>query len=202
MNLPTKLTVMRIFMTFIIIFLLLFPFYKIGVSFPQYSIDGLVIKSEYIITGILFIIASLTDFIDGYLARKNNQVTNLGKMLDAIADKILVDPILIILACQGFMSPIIPVIFVIRDIIVDALKMQASGKGQVVAAIKTGKIKTASLMIGITLTLFYNMPFELMNLDIAALLLYIAAIMSIISGIEYYIMCKKFLLEEKEIEAL
>ena len=190
MNLPTKLTIMRIIMTFIIIFILLFPFYAVGVEFPQYTVSGIVIKSEYIVAGILFIIASITDFIDGYLARKNNQVTDLGKML--------VNTILIILACQGFIYPIIPVITVLRDTFVDAIKMQSAGKGKVVAAIKTGKIKTASLMIGIALVLFYNLPFEIMNLNVGALFLIIGAVMSIISGIEYYNLHKKLIFGEKE----
>ena len=190
MNLPTKLTIMRIIMTFIIIFILLFPFYAVGVEFPQYTVSGIVIKSEYIVAGILFIIASITDFIDGYLARKNNQVTDLGK--------ILVNTILIILACQGFIYPIIPVITVLRDTFVDAIKMQSAGKGKVVAAIKTGKIKTASLMIGIALVLFYNLPFEIMNLNVGALFLIIGAVMSIISGIEYYNLHKKLIFGEKE----
>ncbi|MCI8548604.1 MAG: CDP-diacylglycerol--glycerol-3-phosphate 3-phosphatidyltransferase [Bacilli bacterium] len=198
MNLPTKLTIMRIIMTFIIIFILLFPFYAVGVEFPQYTVSGIVIKSEYIVAGILFIIASITDFIDGYLARKNNQVTDLGKMLDAIADKILVNTILIILACQGFIYPIIPVITVLRDTFVDAIKMQSAGKGKVVAAIKTGKIKTASLMIGIVLVLFYNLPFEIMNLNVGTFFLIIGAVMSIISGIEYYNLHKKLIFGEKE----
>ena len=198
MNLPTKLTIMRIIMTFIIIFILLFPFYAVGVEFPQYTVSGIVIKSEYIVAGILFIIASITDFIDGYLARKNNQVTDLGKMLDAIADKILVNTILIILACQGFIYPIIPVITVLRDTFVDAIKMQSAGKGKVVAAIKTGKIKTASLMIGIVLVLFYNLPFEIMNLNVGTFFLIIGAVMYIISGIEYYNLHKKLIFGEKE----
>ncbi len=193
MNLPTKLTVLRILLTFVIIFILLFPFYSVGLSFPQFSINGLIIKSEYIISGVLFILASITDFIDGYLARKNNQVTDLGKMLDAIADKILVDSVLIILAYQGFMSILIPVIIVLRDIFVDAIKMQSASKGKVQAAIKTGKFKTASLMVGTVLAFFYNMPFEFIGLDIANLFLIIGAVMSIVSAIEYYNLNKEFI---------
>lgn len=202
MNLPTKLTVMRIIMTFMIIFILLFPFYAIGFSFPQYTVGSIVVKSEYIIAGILFIIASITDFIDGYLARKNNEVTDLGKMLDAIADKILVNTILIILACQGFIYPIIPVITVLRDTFVDAIKMQSAGKGKVVAAIKTGKIKTACLMVGTVLTLFYNLPFEIINLDVAVFFLIVGAIMSIVSGIEYFNMHKKLIFGKEEEEII
>ncbi len=196
MNLPTKLTVIRIFISFIIIFILLFPFYEISVSFPQYTIDGIIIRSEYIIAGILFIIASLTDFIDGYLARKNNQVTDLGKMLDAIADKILVDSVLIILACHGFINPLVPVIIVLRDIFVNAIKMQAASSGKVVAAIKTGKFKTASLMIGIILSFFYNLPFELFGLNVAGFFLLLGSVMSVVSAFQYYNMNKQLLFND------
>ena len=197
MNLPTKLTVFRILLTFVIILLLIFPFYSVGINFFQFTVNGIIIKSQYVIAGILFIIASLTDFIDGYLARKNNQVTDLGKMLDAIADKILVDSVLIILACHGFINILVPVVIVLRDIFVDAIKMQAASKGVVVAAIKSGKLKTASLMIGITLTFFYNLPFELINLRVSDFLLYFATIMSIISMIEYYKLNKDLIFDKK-----
>lgn len=199
MNLPTKLTVLRIILTLFVIFILVFPFYTIGIAFPKLLISGISIKSEYLIAGFIFIIASVTDFIDGYLARKNNQVTSTGKMLDAIADKILVNSVLIILATQGFISVIIPVVIVLRDIFVDAIKMEAATKGKVVAAIKSGKIKTASLMIGIVLTFFYNLPFELMNIRLADFLLYFATIMSILSGIEYFFLNKNLILSKEEI---
>lgn len=196
MNLPTKLTIVRIILAFVIIFLLLFPFYTIGFEFPKLLINGLYVKSEYFIAGVIFIVASFTDFLDGYLARKNNQITNTGKMLDAIADKVLVDSVLIILACQGFISAIIPVVIILRDVIVNAMKMEAASKGKVVAAISSGKIKTASLMIGITLVFFHNIPFEFMNLRIDDFTLYFATIMAVLSAIEYYKLNKKLILEK------
>ena len=193
MTLPNKLTISRIIMTIIIIFILLFPFYTIGFSFPKFSVDGLPVDSKYFVAGVLFIIASLTDFVDGYIARKYDLITNLGKMLDAIADKILVDSTLIILATNGFINPIIPVVIVLRDIFVDAIKMEAASKGKVVAAIKTGKYKTASLMVGIVLMLFYNLPFELINIRVADFLLYFATILSIVSMVEYFVLNKKYI---------
>lgn len=198
MNLPNKLTVLRIILTFVIILLLVFPFYSVGIYLPQFSVNGVVVKIQYILSGVLFIIASLTDFLDGYLARKNNQVTDLGKMLDAIADKILVNPILIILACQGFVHVLVPVIVVLRDIIVNAIKMQAASSGKVVAAIKSGKIKTASLMVGTVLVFFYNIPFEFIGLDVADFLLLIGTVMSFISAVQYFILNKNILFSKKE----
>lgn len=198
MNVPTKLTFLRIVLTIIMIVILIFPFYLIGFSFPQYEVGGIYIRLEYIIAGIVFIIASFTDFLDGYLARKNNQVTDLGKMLDAIADKTLVNSALIILAYKGFVPMAIPVIIIFRDTIVDAIKMQASSKGKVVAAIKSGKIKTASMMVGLVLTFFYNLPFEIWNIRVADFLIYFATIMSVVSMIEYFNLNKKLILESKE----
>ena len=198
MNIPTKLTFFRIILTVIMIIILIFPFYLVNFSFPQYEFMGIYIKLEYVIAGIIFIVASLTDFLDGYLARRNNQVTDLGKMLDAIADKALVNSALIILAYKGFLPAVIPVIIIFRDTIVDAIKMQASSKGKVVAAIKTGKIKTASMMVGVALTFFYNLPFEIWNIRVADFLIYFATIMAIISMIEYFNLNKKFILDKKE----
>jgi CDP-diacylglycerol--glycerol-3-phosphate 3-phosphatidyltransferase len=198
-NTPTKLTFLRIILTLAVIALLLFPFHAVGIHFKQFDIDGVngPIRLEVLIAGVIFIIASLTDFLDGYLARKNNQVTNLGKMLDAIADKILVNSSLIILAVFGFVPTIVAVIIVMRDTCVDAIKMQAASKGDVVAAIWAGKFKTASLMCGLVLAFFYNLPFSLFTgLHISDFLLYFACIMAIVSAIQYFNMNKKYILKK------
>lgn len=200
MNLPNKLTVFRLILSLVIIALLLFPFYAVGIQFPVYNISGVSsqIDLKYIIAGVIFIIASLTDFLDGYLARKYNQITNTGKMLDAIADKALVNTTLIILASNGFVHAIVPVIIVFRDIIVNAIKMEAASKGHVVAAIGSGKIKTASLMVGIVLALFYNLPFEFIGIRVSEILLYFASIMSIVSLVQYFNLNKKIIFGEEK----
>jgi len=155
------------------------------------------IDSRYIISGILFILASITDFLDGYIARKRNIVTDFGKFADAIADKVLVNSVLIILAVKGVISPIIPVAIIFRDIVVDAVRMMASSKGVVIAAGKTGKMKTAFMMVGLSLTFFYNLPFEIWNIKVAELLVFIATVLSVISGCQYFIANKDFILAEK-----
>ena len=193
MNLPTKLTVLRLILSVVVIGLLCIPFYLLGLQFPQYDVGGVTVSLQYIIAGIIFIIASLTDWLDGYIARKYNLVTDTGKMLDAIADKVLVNSVLIILAAQGFIHVIIPVVIVLRDIIVNAIKMEAAGKGKVVAAIGSGKLKTAALMVGIVLAFFYNLPFELINIRVSDFLLYFACIMSIISAVQYFNMNKEII---------
>lgn len=197
MNLPNRITLSRIILSIFIIIMLIFPFDASGIAIPKIFVnEAIVIDIKYIVAGILFIIASLTDFVDGYIARKYKMVTDLGKMLDAIADKILVNSVLIILATSGFIHPIFPVLIVSRDTVVDIIKMIAGSKGNVVGAIKSGKIKTIFMMLGIVLTLFYNMPFELLNIRISDILLIIASVLSITSAIEYYSLNKKLILSE------
>lgn len=194
MNLPNKITVLRLILSIVLIVILLFPFYAVNIDFPSYILnEKIVIDSKYIIAGFIFIIASLTDFFDGYLARKYNLVTDFGKFLDAIADKVLVNSALVILSAHGFINPIIPVIIISRDIVVDSIRMIAANNGKVIAAGGAGKLKTACLMFGISLTMFYNVPFELWNIDVANVLLVIATVLSLYSGLGYYYANKKML---------
>ncbi len=194
MNKANKITISRIIMSLIIIIILLFPFDKIGLEFPTYLVgEKVVVDLKYIIVGILFIIASLTDFLDGYVARKYNLVTDFGKMVDAISDKLLTNSVLIILAANGKIATVIAVVIIMRDIVVDSIKMVIGNKGAAVAAISVAKLKTATLMVGIILTLFSNLPFELISLRISDFLLAIAAVLSIISGVKYYIMALPYL---------
>lgn len=187
MNLPNKITMGRIFLAVILLIMLMIPWYNLGVTFPTFLVAGkIVIDLKYIIAGVLFVIAALTDFLDGYLARSRNLVTDFGKVMDAIADKVLVNGLLIILAYDGFINVAIPVIIITRDIFVDSFKMASGKKGKVVAASFTGKAKTMCMMIGITLTMFYNLPFELIGINVGYALIIIATILSVISGCEYY----------------
>lgn len=186
MNLPNRITMSRIFMTILIIGICLFPFYSVGIDIPKYEVSGIVMDLRYVIAGVLFIIAAVTDFIDGRLARSKNIVTDTGKMLDAIADKVLVNSVLVIFAANGFIHPIVAVIYIFRDEVVNAMRMHAAKNGVVVPASITGKIKTFAMMTGLSLMFFYNLPFELINIHIDEFLVYFATVMSVVSGIEYY----------------
>ena len=197
MNITNKITISRVIMSFIIMILLLFPFELLNIKLPTYVFNGnIYIELKYIIAGILFVIASLTDFLDGYVARKYNMVTDFGKMVDAVSDKLLTNTVLVILACDGMVSPVIAVVIIARDIFVDSIKMVMGNKGKAVAAIKVAKLKTASLMLGIILTLFYNIPFELINLRVSDFMLVLAAILSVISGVKYYMMARVYFIDK------
>lgn len=196
MNVANKLTMVRIFLTVVLITILLFPFYMVNIEFPEILIGTVTVDTKYLIAAGIFMIASFTDFLDGFIARKYNMVTDFGKMVDAIADKMLVNSTLIILTADGFVHPIITVVIIFRDTCVDTIKMIAGSKGEVVAAIKTGKVKTALLMLGIIFSLCYNLPFELLGYDVANFLLVLAMFFSVISGVQYYFMNKKILFEK------
>ena len=198
MNLANKITMTRIFLTIVLIVLLLFPFYEVNIEFPKILVGMVTVDVKYLIAAGIFAVASISDALDGYIARSRNMVTDFGKMTDAIADKMLVNSVLIILAAQGMVPVVITVIIVFRDTVVDTIKMIAGSKGQVVAAKMSGKIKTTFLMIGIILTLCYNLPFELFNLDVANFTLVLATIFAIISGIEYYNMNKNLIFSKEE----
>lgn len=198
MNVPNKITICRIALSVLLIIIMVFPINRIGLEFPEFQIAGkIIVDSKYLICGIIFLIGSLTDFLDGYLARKYNLVTDLGKVMDAIADKILVNGVLIILATNGWISPIIPVIIVCRDIIVDSIKMVAGQKNGAVGASVAGKYKTAFMLVGITLLLFHDLPFAIWNFKPAYAIIVIATVLSIVSGIQYYIKNKKYLFDSK-----
>lgn len=198
MNLPNKITVTRIVLSIFTLIFLILPWYQFGIHFPMFTFLGkVVVDSKYLIAGVLFVVASLTDFLDGYLARSKNMVTDFGKVMDAIADKILVNGVLIILAYNGFISIVVPIIIITRDTFVDSIKMVSGSKGKVVAASMMGKAKTVCMMIGVSFMLFYNLPFELVHLPLADLLIMAACLLSIISGCEYYFSAKELLFQEK-----
>ena len=197
MNTANKITLSRIIISLLILLILLIPWHELGVDMPTYIVNGsMTIDLRYIISGVLFIIASLTDFIDGKVARKYNMVTDFGKMIDAISDKILTNTVVVVLACENMVHPVIAVIIIGRDIIVDSIKMLIGNKGKAVAAIKVAKYKTASLMVGITLKLFYDLPFSLIPIRVSDYLLILAAVLSVISGARYYAMAKEYITDK------
>src|SRR5699024_6467098 len=150
-----------IFIAVIILLILLIPFEDFGISIASFYVMGKVLVDiRYLIAGFLFVIACVTDYLDGSIARKEKMISDFGATLDAIADKILVNGVLIILAYQGFISIIIPIVIVLRDICVDALRVLSAKNKVIIKASKWGKVKTVFMMCGVSLLLFYNLPFE------------------------------------------
>ncbi|MDF9824621.1 CDP-diacylglycerol--glycerol-3-phosphate 3-phosphatidyltransferase [Breznakia sp. PF5-3] len=197
MNLPNKISIFRILLIPVIVFLYLFPFGDYGIVFPVYMVNEIAISALNIIILILFAIASITDFIDGYIARKYNLITSFGKFIDPIADKLLVNTLFILLASSGTVS-IVPVLLMIwRDTMVDAMRMMSANKGIVVAAGIWGKMKTVFQMVTIIVILLNNIPFAFFDIPAADILVWVSAIISVYSGIVYFMQAKDVIMESK-----
>lgn len=197
MNLPNKLTLLRIALVPILILVWIFPFAQFGIDLPSYRFDFVTLSLKNIIVLVIFAAASFTDFLDGYLARKNNLVTTFGKFADPIADKLLVNTMLILMSFSG-MIPVVPVcIMLARDTIVDGVRMVAANNGVVVAAGYLGKVKTVAQMFAIIFILLNNLPFELFSIPVSSFLLWFSAFVSLASGISYFMQLKEFIFESK-----
>ena len=182
MNTPNKLSLLRIIMVplMMVAFMIEFPYHM------------------FVALGI-FILAAFTDFLDGHLARKYNQITNLGKFLDSIADKMLTTTALILLACYNIIPQPYGVIcltlFVLRDIIINFVRQMAATKGVVLAANKLGKYKTFAVDVGIPVLM---LAVALANLSVSATavnvvlwigygLIILASLLNLVSGTVYLV---------------
>ncbi|HLR07988.1 MAG TPA: CDP-diacylglycerol--glycerol-3-phosphate 3-phosphatidyltransferase [Bacillota bacterium] len=181
MNLPNKLTLSRICLIPLIILLLSTP-----LNWGQWDIGEAQLPISHLLAAILFLIASTTDWVDGYYARKYNLVTNLGKFLDPLADKLLVCGTLVLLVEQGLAPGWIVIIIISREFAVTGLRLVAAGEGIVLSASKMGKIKTTTQIIATAVLLLHNFPFAYFGFPLALILLYIAMIFTILSGFEYF----------------
>ena len=217
-NLPTKITLARIALaTLLIIGIIVLYFLD---EFQVFSIKevgdialnegGATINWIMLILMFVFLVASMTDFLDGYLARKNNEVTDLGKFLDPIADKMLINSMMIFLSLN-FASLVgnqkfaffLVIIMVIRDLVVDGLRFMVAKKNVVVAANIFGKLKTVTQMIAIIVVFLNGFPFSYFDynwpvyLHISDWLCYIATFFSVLSGIIYVKQNIKYLFYEE-----
>ena len=195
MNLPNRLTIFRILLAPIVCIVWLFPYEQFNVQIGYLTIMGISISYLNLIVLALFCIASFTDFLDGQIARRKNLVTAFGKFADPIADKLLVNMMLILLAYER-MLPVVPVILMIlRDIIVDGCRMIASQRGVVVSAGILGKMKTVLQMITIIVVLINNLPFEIWQIPMSDILIWFTSFISIAGGYSYFMQVRSFIFE-------
>lgn len=143
----------------------------------------------------IFALASITDFFDGMLARKNNWITSFGKFADPIADKMLVNTVFILMVYFHQANVIAVLLMIARDLIVDGLRMSAATSGEVVSAGIFGKLKTVLQMFALIFLLLKNWPFVYMNIPMDQILLWAATAASLYSGWIYFKQLKKYVLE-------
>lgn len=193
LNLPNKLTLIRIILVPFIIILPLFSYINQTNDFLNKIILENISVLDLIVL-VIFVVASFTDYLDGHIARSRNLVTDFGKFLDPLADKLLVVSTMIYLLMSGMYQGILNKIFgccitiiIAREFAITGLRLIASNKNIVIAASKWGKAKTVSQMIMIIVMLIKNLPFGLINIPFDIILLGVATLLTIISGVDYFI---------------
>ncbi|USG04638.1 CDP-diacylglycerol--glycerol-3-phosphate 3-phosphatidyltransferase [Latilactobacillus sakei] len=182
MNLPNKLTMFRIIL--IPIFTILLAF---NVLAGEVLVAGTAIPVSELIATVIFIVASLTDLLDGKIARSQHLVTNFGKFADPLADKLLVMTAFIFLVELGAAPAWVVAIIIWRELAVTGLRLLLSQGGEVMAAAMPGKIKTTTQMLAIILLFLHNVFFANIGLPMADIMLYVCLFFTIYSGTEYFI---------------
>ena len=207
MNLPNKITISRIAL---IVLMIMSMFVLSFIDFTAINLGSTNINLVYFIYFCFFVIAASTDFLDGYLARKLNQITSFGKFLDPIADKLLNNSLMIFLLVPQTYAPnqrndstmltilmMCVILMIARDLVVDGVRLVAVQKGKVIAANIFGKCKTVLQMIAIPMLLLNDWPFSYFDsswpqaLQISNIFFYLATLMSLVSGIIYLIQNKE-----------
>ena len=177
MNLPNKLTLLRILLVPFIVLCFYLP--------PSWGMWAAV---------VLFIVAAVTDTVDGRYARAHNMVTDFGKFMDPIADKLLVNSVLIMLTAQGKVHPVATILFIAREFVISGLRLVAAGKGVVLAAGNLGKIKTTLQDIALPFLMVSHVSrlFWILGL----ILLYASLVMSVWSGWDYVYKNRQLIAQE------
>ena len=181
MNVPNQITISRILLIPIFLIIMLFPF-----DWGNMSLLGADLPVTHFVGALIFIFASSTDWVDGYYARKYNLVTNMGKFLDPLADKLLVSAALVVLVDLGYAASWIVIVIISREFAVTGLRLLLVEGGEVVAANNLGKIKTWAQIIAISALLLHNIIFEMIGFPFDDVALWVALIFTIWSGWDYF----------------
>lgn len=193
MNLANRITLARIFIVPVVVFFLL-----VRLDLPTLTIGEFSITYNQIFALVLFVAAASTDGLDGYIARKRKIVTNLGKLLDPLADKLLVAAVLISLVEMGKLAAWVAIVIIGREWAVTGLRQVALLEGAVIAASKWGKWKTAAQIAMIILLLLNNFPFHFIDFRADLVAVWAAAAITVYSGIDYFVKNKHLISPEKE----
>ncbi|QJD83307.1 CDP-diacylglycerol--glycerol-3-phosphate 3-phosphatidyltransferase [Cohnella herbarum] len=188
MNLANRITLVRIFLVPIVTIFLL-----VRVDLGSLTIGEYSISYNQVFALLLFIIAASTDGLDGYIARKRKIVTNLGKLLDPLADKLLMAAVLIALVEMGKLGAWVAIIIISREWAVTGLRQVALLEGAVLAASKWGKWKTAVQITMIIVLLLNNFPFNFIDLRIDLVVVWAAVLITVYSGVDYFVKNKNLI---------
>ena len=183
MNIANRLTIARIVMIPLFLLIMCFPKDTLGMVNVFHSN----LSVSWVLAMIIFMIASITDFLDGYLARKYHLITNFGKFADPLADKLLVMTAFITLVGAGVIPMWIVAVIVCRELAVTGLRLLLVNDGEVLAAAWPGKVKTATQMLAIIFLLIDDFPVKGLPFSIGTILLYVCLVATVYSGVDYFI---------------
>ena len=195
MNLPNKLTLFRILLVPVLCLVWLSPYESVGLNLGYINVGNVTLPVLNLIILAIFCVASFTDYLDGQIARKNDLVTTFGKFADPIADKLLVNMMLLILSYKHMIPLLCCIMMILRDIVVDGCRMIAAQHGVVVSAGMLGKLKTVLQMISIIVILLNNLPFDLWYIPADEILIWFTSFISVAGGYSYFMQVKKYIFE-------
>jgi CDP-diacylglycerol--glycerol-3-phosphate 3-phosphatidyltransferase len=180
-NLANRITLARIFLVPVVMFFLLMRY-----QFGAFTIGSVTMTYNELIAALVFILAASTDGLDGYIARKRKIVTNLGKFLDPLADKLLISAALISLVEMQRLEAWIAIVIISREFAVTGLRLVAAAEGQVIAASALGKLKTWVQIVAITAVIIRNFPFEILGIPFDTVAIWAMVVITIYSGYDYF----------------
>ncbi|WP_054949828.1 CDP-diacylglycerol--glycerol-3-phosphate 3-phosphatidyltransferase [Numidum massiliense] len=189
MNLPNKITLSRIVLIPVIIVFLSVPF-----DFGKVEFAGSVVTVSELVAVIVFIIAASTDGLDGYIARKHKLVTTLGKLLDPLADKLLLTAALVSLVEMQRIDAWIVIVIISREFAVTGLRLIAIENGRVIAASKLAKWKTTIQIVAVISLMLNNFPFSIFSIPFSQIAIWAAVVITVWSGIDYFYKNKEILM--------
>nr|WP_221434244.1 CDP-diacylglycerol--glycerol-3-phosphate 3-phosphatidyltransferase [Geomicrobium halophilum] len=179
---PNQITLIRIGFIPIFMVIFLYPF-----QWGTLDLAGAEVPMNHAVAGLLFAVAAATDWVDGYIARSRNLISNFGKFLDPLADKLLVTAALLSLIELALLPAWMGVIILTREFAVTGMRLVAAADGTVIAASGLGKWKTVFQMVAIFFLIVHNVPFDELGLPVATMLMWIAVILTVLSGIDYFV---------------
>ncbi|MFB5191494.1 CDP-diacylglycerol--glycerol-3-phosphate 3-phosphatidyltransferase [Alicyclobacillus fastidiosus] len=188
MNLANRITIARIFLVPVVSLVLLIHY-----NFWSITINHQTTTGSEMIAAFVFVLAASTDGIDGYIARKRQIVTNFGKFLDPLADKLLISAVLISLVQMHRLPAWVAIVIISREFAVTGLRLVAAAEGVVIAASRLAKLKTVTQIVAMVVLIINNFPFSWVGFPFANLMLYIMVVITVLSGLDYFLKNKRII---------
>ncbi len=197
MNLPNRLTLFRMVLIPLIVLIYLFPYAQFNIELLNYSFGAVRLSAANLLCLVLYLIACLTDFLDGRIARAQRLQTTFGKFADPIANKMLAGALLIMFASKGIINAVPVIIMVCREFVTDGCRIIGAFNGNEVQTQMLDTVMGVSQKVSIILILLNNLPFELWQLPLSDIALWFSAFVSVAGGIAIFNQLKEDILESK-----